>query len=166
MPASVPYVPFDANVAVRIATVLAGDAPTVSDWDSATDVSCYLAMDGFAYSTEQATITFDALCADQTFAKPGRKTPSLSLSGIDNTNTEYEAEYNELAETMTEGADRVVLARYGMAFDAPAAADQKVHVIPITVGMKALATPETNSAIRATWSTFVSGAAREVALTA
>lgn len=154
----VPATPADGNVKVAIATVIAGLAPTVAELADSVDISCYLTPDGFNYSVDQATITDDRLCSTESFAAPGRKTATFSLTGIDNTNvTEYEAEYNEMADVLEEGATRYAVSRYGLPFDEPFAAGQKVRLIPFRVGVKTEMAPEANSMLRSTWAAFVSG---------
>lgn len=154
-----PATPADGNMRVDVLTAAAGSIPTLTELnaDTVANISCYLTPDGFAFTQEQATITDERLCSTETFGLPGRKSSTLSLTGIDNTNSEYETEYNEMADALTEGADRIVVARWGLPYDTPYAAGQKVRVIPIRVGMKAEQSPEANSVIRSTWSTFVSG---------
>lgn len=163
--ADIPSTPADGNVKVVVATAVADpSAPTVLELEAAVDISCYLTPDGFTYAQEQAVISDDRLCSTQTFSKPGRKSSTLTLTGIDNTNSDNETEYNEFVETLAEGAPRVVYARYGMPYESPFAAAQKVRVIPIDVGTKTELPPEANSVIRAMINTFVSGSSDLVAI--
>ena len=166
MPNAIPSTPADGNVKVVVATVAAGTVPTLTELESAIDISCYLTADGFAYAMEQATISDERLCSTETFSLPGRKSHTLSLTGIDNTNSELETEYNEFVEALPEGASRVVVHRQGLPFDEPFAAGQKVRQIPIRVGAKAEVAPEANSVLRSTISTFVEGPSTLVELAA
>lgn len=166
MPNAIPSTPADGNVKVAVATVTAGATPTLTELASAVDISCYLTADGFAFGQEQATITDERLCSTETFNLPGRKSYTLTLTGIDNTNSDLEAEYNEFVETLTEGASRVIVHRSGLPYDEPFAADQKVRMIPVRVGAKTEMAPEANSVLRATVNTFVSGPSELVTLAA
>lgn len=165
----IPSTPADGNVKVSLLTEMAGAAPTLAELNAATtvDISCYLTPDGFAFTPEQATISDERLCSTQTFQKPGRKSFTLALTGIDNTNSpEYEADYNEMADTLTEGAHRVAIYRAGLPYDDAYAAGQKVRVIPFSVGMKQELPPEANSVIRSTWNAFVDGTSELVEIAA
>lgn len=161
--ADIPSTPADGNVKVVVATAVADpSAPTVAELEAATDISCYLTPDGFSFAQDQAVITDDRLCSTQTFSKAGRKSYTLTLTGIDNTNSDNEAEYNEFVETLAEGSPRVVYARYGLPYEDDFAASQKVRVIPIDVGAKTEMAPEANSVLRAMVNTFVSGSSELV----
>ena len=160
MPNAIPATPADGNVKVVIVTAVAGDAPTLSELNAAVDISCYLTPDGFAYSVEQASITDERLCSTETFNLPGRKTTSLALTGIDNTNSDLEDEFNEMSDVLTEGAQRFAVYRSGVPFGVPFAAGQKVRVIPFLTGVKTEIAPEANSVLRSTWATFPNGPLR------
>lgn len=156
--ADIPSTPFDGNMAVWVVPAIAdSSAPTVAEIAAGVDISCYLTPDGFAPTAEQATITDDRLCSTETFGKPGRKTRGLTLTGIDNTNSANEEDYNELVEALPEGTDVYVVRRRGIPYDTPIAADQKVTVLPVTPGGKQDVAPEVNSVIRSTWPTFSFG---------
>lgn len=166
MPNAIPSTPADGNVKVVVATVAAGTAPTLTELESAIDISCYLTADGFAYAMEQATISDERLCSTETFNLPGRKSHTLTLTGIDNTNSDLETEYNEFVDSLPEGASRVIVYRSGLPFDEPFAAAQKVRQIPITAGAKSELPPEANSVLRSMINTFVSGPSTLVELAA
>lgn len=166
MPNAIPSTPADGNVKVAVATVVAGTVPTLAELADAVDISCYLTADGFSFAQEQATITDERLCSTETFNLPGRKSYTLTLTGIDNTNSELETEYNEFVESLPEGASRVLVHRAGLAYDEPFAADQKVRMIPVMVGAKTEMAPEANSVLRSQINTFVSGPSEMVTLAA
>lgn len=166
MPNAIPATPADGNVKVVIATAVAGDIPTLAELTAAVDISCYLTADGFAYAVEQAAITDERLCSTETFNLPGRKTTTLALTGIDNTNSPLEDEYNEMADTLTEGAQRYAVYRSGLPYDAAFAAGQKVRLIPFLTGVKTEIAPEANSVLRSTWATFPNGPSQLVTLAA
>lgn len=158
MAGQIPATPADGNMKVVVVPTLADPAaPTVTELNAATvvDISCYLTAGGYQPTQDQATISDERLCSTQVFGAPGRKTLGLSLQVVDNTNSEYEAEYNEAVETLVEGQDVYVVERRGLPFDAPFAADQTVRVWPIKAGMKQNDPPEANSVLRATIPTFV-----------
>jgi hypothetical protein len=154
----IPSTPFDGNMAVWLVPAIANTAaPTVAEITAGVDISCYLTPDGYAPTADQATITDNRLCSTETFGQPGRKTRGLSLTGIDNTNSVHETEFNDLVDTLVEGTPMHVVRRRGLPFDTPIAADQKVSVLPIKPGMKQDVPPEENSVTRSTWPTFVIG---------
>jgi hypothetical protein len=158
--ADIPSTPSDGNVATWLVPAIANtEAPTVAELTGAgvVDISCYLTPDGFALTVDQATITDERLCSTETYGKPGRKTYGLTLTGIDNTNSPDEDTANELVDTLVEGAGQYLVRRRGIAFDTPAAAGQKVTVIPFQPGVKQDVAPEANSVIRSTWTSFVTG---------
>ena len=164
--AEIPSTPADGNVKVVVATGVADpSAPTVSELTAATDISCYLTPDGFAFAQEQATITDDRLCSRQTFNEGGRKSYTLTLTGIDNTNSDYETEYNEFVETLAEGSTRVVYARYGLPYEEAFASGQTVRSVPVRVGAKTEMAPEANSVLRAQINTFVNASSELVTIT-
>jgi hypothetical protein len=164
----IPSTPADGNVATWLVPTIADPtAPTVTEVTAGVDVSCYLTPDGFALTVDQATITDERLCSTETFGQPGRKSYTLALTGIDNTNSENEATFNELVDTLVEGTDMFLVRRRGVAFDEPFAADQKVTVIPFKPGVKQDVQVEANSVLRSTWTCFVTGTVQvEVALVA
>ena len=164
MPNAVPSIPADGNLSVIILTAMAGDAPTVSEIEASTsaDVSCYLTPDGFALTIDQATITDDRLCSTETFNKPGRKSYTLQLTGIDNSNSEFEDEYNELVDILPEGAQRYAVYRRGVAYDSPYEVGQEVRVVPFQVGVRSEVPAEANSVIRSMWNCFVTGPSKFV----
>lgn len=167
--ADIPSTPSDGNVATWLVPTIANPAaPTVTELNAGVDVSCYLTKDGFALTVDQATITDERLCSTEVFAQPGSKTYSLSITGIDNTNSSNEATFNELVDTLVEGTSQYLVRRRGIPFDtAFAATTQKVTVIPFKAGVKQDVPPEANSVTRSTWTGFVTGPVRtEVAVAA
>lgn len=155
----VPSTPADGNIATWLVPEIADTtAPTVTEIAAGVDVSCYLTPDGFSLTIDQATISDERLCSTETFAQPGRKSYTLTLTGIDNTNSPNEATDNELVDTLVEGTEMYLVRRRGVPFDQEIAADDKVTVIPFKPGVKQDVAPEANSVIRSTWTGFVTGA--------
>ena len=158
--ADVPSTPSDGNVKTVIVTAIADtSAPKLTELNavSTKDVSCYLTPDGFALTLEQATIADERLCSTETFGQPGRKTYGLSLTGIDNTNSDNETDDNDLVNALVEGTQLYLVRRRGVPFDQAFAVGDKVTVIPFKPGVKMDVAPEANSVIRSTWQAFVSG---------
>jgi hypothetical protein len=154
----IPSTPFDGNMAVWLVPAIADtSAPTVTEITAGADVSCYLTPDGYAPTVDQATIADDRLCSTETYGQPGRKTRGLTITGIDNTNSVHEEEFNLLVDTLVEGTPMYVVRRRGIPYETPIAADQKVSVLPIKPGTKQDVAPEANSVTRSTWPTFVTG---------
>jgi len=161
MATNIPSTPADGNIrTVLVPTVADRSAPTLAEVNaaSAVDISCYLTSGGFAYSTDQATIADERECTTEVFGQPGRKTRTLSITGIDNTNNAaVETAYNELAEILVEGQEIVAIRRRGKAFDAPFVAGDKVSVIPFKPGVKSEVAAEANSVTRSMWAAFITG---------
>lgn len=156
---NLPSTPADGNIKTVLVPAIADiDSPTVAEVTAVTavDISCYLTAGGFAFQLEQATITDERECDTITRNEPGRKTPSLSITGIDNTNTAYEATYNELAEAMTEGSEWYVIRRRGKAHTVAFTASDKSAVTKFKVGVRSEVAAEANSVLRSMWSCFVS----------
>lgn len=169
MAGMVPSTPADGNVKVVVATTVADPyAPTATELNGGTvvDISCYLKPDGFNFTMDQATISDERLCSTATFAKPGRKSYTLALTGIDNTNSDYAESYNKFVESLPEGASRYIYYRGGLPFDEAFAESQTVRVIPVDAGAKTEIPPEANSVLAATINMFVTGDSKLVKVAA
>lgn len=163
----IPSTPADGNIRTVIVTEVADPyAPTVAELEAGEDISCYLTPGGFALTTDQGTITDERECSTQTFGQPGRKTYGLTVTGIDNTNSTNEAEYNALVESLTEGAQRYAYRRRGLPYEDAWDADQTVTVVPFIAGVKQEVASEANSVLRSTWQAFITGDVEQVAVTA
>lgn len=151
----IPSTPADGNTKVVWVPELADSAaPTVAELNAASvvDLSCYLTGDGWNPTKEQATISDPRLCSKQEFSKPGRKTPGLSVTVIDNTNTD---DPNEAVETLEEGARGYFVERRGIPYEDPFEAGQRVSVYPAVSGELQALPPEANSVIRSTIPQFI-----------
>lgn len=166
--AEIPSTPADGNIKTVILTTPPAnpDAPTVAELNAGVDISCYLTPGGFALTNDQGTITDERECSTQVFGQPGRKTFGLTITGIDNTNSANETEYNELVDALPEGAQRHAYRRRGKAFDAAFAATDTVWHIPFKPGMKSEVASEANSVLRSQWASFITGNVSEVAVVA
>ncbi|WP_207760065.1 hypothetical protein [Bifidobacterium scaligerum] len=157
----VPSTPIDGKVKTVFVPALANPAaPTVTEMtaDSVIDISCYLTGDGWALTTGQDSIDDDRECSTQTFQQPGRKTTdNTTVTVIDNTNTEIEADSNKAVEAMQEGATGYFVRRRGKDFDVAFAAGDKVSVFPVKFGEKQPVATEANSVIRSTIPFTVTG---------
>ena len=155
---NIPSTPADGNIkTVLVPTVADLSAPTLDELAAPTaiDISCYLVAGGFALTVDQATITDERECDTITRGAPGRKTPTLEITGIDNTNSTVED--NDLAEALIEGSKWVAVRRRGKAHDAPFEAGDVVSVTEFTVGLGSEVAAEANSVLRTLWRTFVNG---------
>lgn len=156
---NLPATPIDGNVQTVLVPAVADiDAPTVVEATAATavDISCYLTAGGFALTIDQQTITDERECDTITRNEPGRKSASLQLTVIDNTNTPGATTYNEAVEALLEGSEWVVLRRRGKSHTVPlAAGDELTFAGRITVGVRAEVPAEANSVIRSQISCFV-----------
>ena len=159
---NIPSTPAEGNVkSVYVPPVADMTAPTLTEANAATaaDLSCYHTAGGFAFAGDQATMTDERECSTTTSNKPGRKSYTLSITAIDNTNNSaLEAEFNLAVDTLVEGQTLDVIRRRGKAFDAPLTAGDKVKVIRFEVGQRVEVPVEPNSVQRSTWSCFVNNA--------
>lgn len=163
----IPSTPSDGNIRTDILVALADpSAPTVAELTAGTAaaISCYLTAGGFQGTTDQATISDERECSTEVFGQPGRKTRSLSITGIDNTNSANDTAYNALVDVMVEGAQRYAVRRRGIPFDTAWAADQVVDVWPFKPGVKQEVPAEANSVQRSMWTCFPTSAVRTSAL--
>ncbi|PZF98261.1 hypothetical protein C1I99_13830 [Micromonospora deserti] len=154
MPVSVPsdgtlrvdYVPAIANTA----------APTVTELTAAgaQALSCYITIDGWQPTGDQATVTDQRLCATQDFEQPGRKTKSLTLVYVHNPTVPTS---NEAYTTLAEGVTGYLVARYGVPRTQAWAAADIVDVWPITAGEPMKNFNGANSVHTVTQRMFVTG---------
>lgn len=156
--AEIPSTPADGNFkVVYVPAIEDTKDPKLSELNAAgaLDISCYLTGDGWNPTKEQATIPDQRLCSRQEYGRPGRKTPGLSITVIDNTNSDNASDANEAVETITEGAKGYFVERIGVAYEEPFAAGQKVSIYPATSGEKQPLAPEANSVTRSTIPQFI-----------
>lgn len=157
---NLPSTPADGNILTVLVPQVADLAePTLTEATaaSAVDISCYLTAGGFALTVDQATITDERECDTIVRNAPGRKTVTLSITGIDNTNTTYSATDNELADALTEGSKWVALRRRGKPHTDPLVAGDIVSATSFTVGVRSEVPAEANSVLRSVWNAFVDG---------
>lgn len=169
MASNIPSTPADGNIKTVLVPAVADlKSPTVAEATAATaiDISCYLTAGGFAFTADQATITDERECDIIARGAPGRITPSLSITGIDNTNNEAITDANELAEALVQGSSWVAIRRRGKSHDAPLVIGDKVTVTDFTVGMHSEVAAEANSVLRSLWNTFVQGFEPDAAIVA
>lgn len=160
MAAPVPSTPADGMIRTTLVPAVADtDLSTVAlaeaNAGTAVQISCYLTVGGYAITVDQATITDERECDTVTRQAAGRKSYSLGITGIDNTNTTLSATDNKLADALTEGSKWFAIRRRGKAWDAVWAVGDKVSVTEFTVGAKVEVPAEANSVLRSQWNTFV-----------
>lgn len=162
----IPSTPADGNIKTVLVPAVADlAAPTVAELTGGTviDISCYLTPGGFALTVNQATITDERECDTIVRQKPGRKTITGTITGIDNTNANDGATPtpaalpNDLAEALTEGSQWVVARRRGVEFTEAFAADEHVSTTSFTVGVRSEVPAEANSVVRSVWNIFIDG---------
>ena len=156
---NIPSTPADGRIKTAIVTTIADpENPTVSELQAGTDISCYITLGGFAYTTSQATISDQRECSDQDYQRPGRKSVSdASITFIDNTNSELYQEFNECATATAEGTTGYIVRRRGLPASEDWAADQTVTVIPVVFGEKQLVAQEENGVQASLAPFFVTG---------
>lgn len=150
--------PYDGNVTALLVPAIADvKKPTVAELTGAgvIDISCYLTGDGLAISVDQQTVSDERLCSTSTFEKRGRKTHSVDVTYIDNTNSVANADQNAAREALEEGSHHHLVTRRNVSYDSPITADQKVRVYPVEAGFPAEVPGEANSVTRSTSKLFV-----------
>ncbi|MGJ9405261.1 hypothetical protein ACHABQ_02915 [Nesterenkonia aurantiaca] len=160
----IPSTPSDGNVKVLLVPEIADtSAPTVAELtgEGVIDISCYLTGDGLNLTSDQAAITDERLCTTQVFEKPGRKTNTAEVTYIDNTNSAYETDSNEAAETLVEGSNHHIVTRRGVSYETEIESAQKVSVWPVQAGMQRDVPAEANSVTRTMQKLFVTGNVRQ-----
>lgn len=159
----------DGNVKVTWVPTIADPAePTTTELNAvgAVDLTCYLTPDGFAPTTEQASVNDDRLCSTETFELPGRTTNTLMLTYIyraqDTVGTD-----NKAFTTLKDGTTGYIVARWGADYEDVYAADDVVNVTPVTAGVQMEMPAEANSTLKINQKLFVRGAMqRQVAVVA
>lgn len=166
---NIPSTPLDGNFKVAgVTTIAAIAAPKVSELTavSAKDISCYLTGSGWNPSFDQAAISDERLCDTFTAEQPGRKSVSIELTYIDNTNSANATTYNEAATLLAEGTTLFIVTRAGKPFAGAFAASDKVNVYKVVAGIAQPLPPEANSVQRVTQKLFVQDYSLNVSVTA
>lgn len=154
----IPSTPYDGNVRAVLAPAVADvNAPTAAELTAGIDISCYLTGDGLAISVDQQSITDERLCSTSTFEKRGRKTHSVDVTYIDNTNSVAHAAFNEAREALDEGSVHYLVTRRNLPYETAFADSQLVRVYPVEAGFPAEVPGEANSVTRTTSKLFVTG---------
>lgn len=165
---NIPSTPADGNVLTLIVPAIAVlSAPTVAELTATgkKDISCYLTPGGFEFGIDQANTDDLRECDTITSQQPGRKTPSLSITGIDNTgNTALESTSNDLALALVEGTTIYIGRRFGLPYTTAAASAQKFLTIKAIVGAKVRLAPEANSVLKSKWNLYVQDFRMDVAV--
>lgn len=166
---NVPATPADGNFAVWVVPTIADPkAPTVTELSAASrvDISCYITAGGYTDTLEQAAIADERLCDTFVAELPGRVTPSVEITFIDNTNSPLETTHNEAVEALEAGADYWIASRRGIAFDSLPTADQKVNLRRVIGGVHNPLPPEANSVTRSSAKQFVQAISQGVKIVA
>lgn len=167
---NIPSTPLDGNFKVVVApTIALITAPKVTELSGGTakDISCYLTGSGWNLSIDQASISDERLCDTFTAEQPGRKSVSLELTYIDNTNSANATTFNDAASALVEGTTVHLVTRGGKPFNgAFTATTDKVNVFKAVAGVATPLAPEANSVQRVTQKFFVQDYALNVAVAA
>lgn len=155
-----PVTPVDGNVRIDILTTLGDiDAPAITELNAGTalNASCYTTADSALIGVDQATISVQLLCQTVDRTEPGRKTVTLGITAVDNTNNAdaVAADANEFAELVQEGDVFYYVERRNKAWDAPYVAGDEVYIVKFKAGQKVPMAPEANSYSRSVFNTFV-----------
>lgn len=166
-----PVTPVDGNVRIDIfpgGGIADIEAPTIAELNAITglNASCYVTADSALVGVDQATISVQLLCQTVDRTEPGRKTVTLGITAVDNTNnaTAVAASANEFAELIVEGDTFIYVERRNKAWDEAYVAGDEVYIVIFKAGQKLPLAPEANSYSRATFNTFVVDFAGPVAV--
>lgn len=157
---AIPSTPADGNTRTYWVPAIADIMhPRTSELEAGENISCYITLGGFAFSTEQAKISDPRECSAQDYEAAGRESVSdESAQVIDNTNSPYEKlGMNRAVELLTQGSDGYWVRRRGLPADTPWADGQKVTVIQAQIGRKQLVAGDENSVTRSTIPFFATG---------
>lgn len=157
---NIPSTPLDGNFTVwYVPTIADPTAPTATELNAATAVNltCYFTGSGYSDSADQAAITDDRLCDTFIREQPGRVTPSLEVTFIDNTNSEFEEDYNKAVDSLVPGSKYFLVSRRGIEFSTAATAGDTVNVREVIGGMHNEVAAEANSVARSTAKQFIQG---------
>lgn len=166
---NIPSTPLDGNFKVVVVPTIADiKLPKASELTGGTvkDISCYLTGSGWNPSFDQAAIADERLCDTFTAEQPGRKTVSLDVTYIDNTNSSNASTYNEAADALAEGTTAFVVTRGGKLFSGALATADKVNIYKVVAGVASPLPPEANSVQRVSQKLFVQDYALNVAVVA
>lgn len=155
---NIPSTPADGNIRTVLVPAIADiTAPTLTEISaaSAVHVSCYFTRGGFALTVDEQVIADERECDTIVRQAPGTVNPSLEITGIDNTNTEFAADANELAEALERGSYWYAVRRRGKPFDEDFEAGDVVSVTAFRVGVRREVPAEANSVLRSAWTCFV-----------
>ena len=155
---NIPSTPVDGNLLVLVVPTVANmKAPTVAELSGATakNISCYLTGDGLNEAQDEATIADSRLCDTFEAELPGRLTPSLELTYIDNTNSDNEDDSNDAVKALPHKQEAVVAIRQGIPWDTAVAETQKFRLYKIKAGVQKPVQAEANSVFRANQKEFV-----------
>lgn len=155
-----PITPVDGNVRTDVYPgdgIADIDAPAATELNAVTglNTSCYITADSSLVGVEQATIPVQLLCQTVDRNEPGRKTVTLGITAVDNTNNPDTAGSNEFAELVEEGDTFIYVERRNKAWDAVYAAGDEVYIVKFKAGQKTPMAPEANSYSRSVFNTFV-----------
>lgn len=129
--------PFDENTRVALLTTAPSDlaAPTVSELNAGTDITCDLTADGLKLGTTNNSISSGGLCSGVDSTVPGRTTFSASLTGFKFEQTDA----TPLWDAVTKGDEAWLVIRYGVPHDTAWANGQEVEVYDFLWGEAATA---------------------------
>lgn len=123
----------DGNVRVSVITSYTAGTLTAATATAGTDITCYFTSDGFNRAIQQAAVVDDRLCSTQSGEDPGRYNETLDIVYIWDQQNTVPTE-NLAYTTLTPGASKFLVVRYGLPYTTAYAATQKVDVIAFKGG--------------------------------
>lgn len=145
----------DGNIKIAWCTSLTVAAPTTTQLNAGTDLSFYLAADGFTTTVSEQTITDDRLADIQTFENKGRVQYSVdNLRYVYNlTSSPDNVAYNAL----TPNAQGWLVVRFQLPAGTAWTSGQKVDVWPVILGEQQKEPPAANAVLHVIQKPFVIG---------
>lgn len=143
----------DGNIKVSFVPTIADvEAPTATELNAGTDLSCLITADGLDVSVDEETISIPKLCDTTNAEAPGRATYGVDMTFVRKT---VEAE-DKAWTTMLRGTQGYLVFRYGTPAATTFASADKVVIFPGAAGERKLEKPEANNAVKFSTKWFVS----------
>lgn len=143
----------DGQIRVQfVPTIASTSAPTATELNAGTDLSCLITADGLDVSVDEEKISIPKLCDTTNAEAPGRATYSVELTCVRKTIPTEDKAWS----TLLRGTKGYLVLRYGTASATAFAASDKVVIFPGAAGERKLQKPEANNAVKFSSHWFVS----------
>lgn len=133
---------FDGNTRVTYVPSIANSAaPTTTELNAGTDLSCLVMSDGLDISTDESAVSAPKLCEDYDAEQPGRAKTTIKL-----TMARKDTPAEDIAwTTLQRGLAGFLVVRRGITYSSAWATGQKPEVYPVKFGQRQPVKGEPNS---------------------